>query len=319
MFQEIDESSARDQAKQSAAIRADRPRAKAKEKRRPKETKPLKPSSQLAYEKDVRLFRAAGGKVPCDAAALSNHIWMMRNRLSPKTLYRRAMAVRSAHISIGLVSPTDDPSIRPLLRALQLGYVPDRKWKEGANAIASAGKKRRAGKQHLPITRRLLREMLEPLPRNLLDRRDRAIVLLGFSGAIKRGQLVSLDVGDVRFSHEAMLVRIRVREQSVADEGHAEASPHWRQLAIPITGGELCAATAVMRWIESAALDAEPRNSPLFRRFDRGGDPTGHRLEPAYVNSICKKLLRIIGVDPTPYSAHSLLLGRRAEIAKGVI
>jgi integrase len=144
--------------------------------------------------------------------------------------------------------------------------------------------------------------MLDAMHRNALDRRDRAMLLLGFFAALNRSQLVAIDVSHIAFSADVMVVQL---------DGHA------REVAIPITGGELCATTAVRKWIEHAALDVE--GGPLFRRFDRAGDPTPHRLDSAYVSVVLKERLKAVGIEPDRYSAHSLRRGRLLEAAKGVL
>ena len=208
-------------------------------------TKALRASSSDAYQKDARLFAKSGGVVPCDALALQKYIWSMRNKLAPSSLYRRCMAVRHAHQLIGQKSPTDDPMLRPLLRALQLGYIPDRKiLQAGAPAPGDTGTKSRKPRPSLPITRRLLGQILLPLPRSAIDRRDRALILLGFGGALKRGALAAINVGDISFTADALIVRIRSggleSGTSMAASGCSDVAPTARQIAIPATGGDLC-------------------------------------------------------------------------------
>ena len=287
-------------------------------------TKALRASSSEAYQKDSRLFVKSGGVVPCDALALQKYIWSMRNKLAPATLYRRCMAVRYAHHLVGQNSPTDDPTLRPLLRALQLGYVPDKKiLLSGAPSACDSGAKSRKPRPSLPITRRLLGQMLQALPRNAIDRRDRALILLGFAGALKRGALVAINVGDVSFTADALIVRIRSGghdgDADVPSSGSGDGACNGRQIAIPRTGGDLCVAKALMEYIEKSALDTEPPEAPLFRACDRGGDPTRTRLDSAVVSLIVKKWVAAAGIDAKAYSAQSLVTGRRSEFSKGML
>ena len=287
------------------------------------ETKPLRASSSEAYDKDVRLFVKSGGVVPCDALALQKYIWSMRNKLAPVTLHRRCMAVRHAHHAMGQKSPTEDPSLRPLLRALQLGYVPDKKiLQTGAPAAGDSGAKSRKPTPSLPITRRLLGQMLQALPRNAIERRDRALILLGFAGAFKRGALVAINVGDLSFTTDALIVRIRAgghENSPLASCSSGDGAPIARQIAIPITSGDLCAATAIKEYLLKSALDTEPPESPLWRACDRGGDATSNRLDSAVVSLIVKKWVAAAGIDAKSYSAQSLVTGRRSEFARGVL
>jgi integrase len=278
--------------------------------------KPLSPSTIAAYDKDLRLFRSAGGMIPCDVATIKKHIWAMKDKVQPATLSRRCMAIRYAHLALGKTSPTDAPELRPLLRALQLGYVPDKKILASGVMSGVAKATRRRPKSSSAVTRRLLGQMMEPLPRGLLDRRDRALILLCFAAALKRSEVVAINLGDLRFSSDALILSLGSDEiAGLTEETSVRAMP--RRVAIPITGGELCAATAVRTWIEMAALDAGSKTDALFVRFDRGGDPTTSRLDSAYVSTIVKKLLAAIGIDATQFSAQSLISGRRSELARG--
>ena len=51
--------------------------------------------------------------------------------------------------------------------------------------------------------------MLEKLLATRVGLRDRAVLLLGFAGAFRRGELVSLDVADVTFSSDGLVVQLR--------------------------------------------------------------------------------------------------------------
>ena len=283
--------------------------------------KTLSASSSEAYQKDARLFRKSGGEVPCDALALKKYIWSMRNKLAPATLYRRCMAVRHLHQVIGQKSPTDDPTLRPLLRALQRGYVPDKSiLLVGAPSVGDTSGKIRKPRPALPITRRLLGQMLQPLPRNAIDRRDRALILLGFAGALKRGALVAMNVGDISVTPDALIVRIGTGRHDRDDNtSTGDVAANERHIAIPRTGGDLCAATALKDYVEKSALDEEPPEAPLFRAGDRGSDLTRNRLDSAVVSLIVKKWIAAAGIDAKPYSAQSLVTGRRNEFSKGLL
>lgn len=258
----------------------------------------LQDSSVAGYAKDLRLFLAWGGKIPASVEMLHEYIRASIAKTSPLTLYRRLQAIRHAHVAQGLPSPTHDATVRPILRALQLGYPPS-KTPTSSGLVSS---RKREPKSAKPLTRGLLRRMLDAMHRNSLDRRDRALLLLGFMAALKRAELVALDVSSLRFTTDALVVQLKAR-----------------QVAVPATGGELCAALAAKEWITHAALDLEQPLGPLFRRFDRGGDPTPTRLDSAWVSVVVKNRLKAIGIDPAPFSAQSLRRGRQMEAAKGVL
>lgn len=260
---------------------------------------PLKASSVSTYQKALRhYFGTFKGTVPCDAQAIHRYVATMR-KSAAATIYLRLQAVRYEHVRRGLPVPTDDPDLRSLMRDLQHGVKPGPK--------AGAVSKKAEPRQARAITRHMLSTILDAMGNNALDRRDRCLILLSFGAALSRSAVVAIDIADIRFTNDAML--LKVRETVDAERP--------RSISVPITGHELCAATATRDWIQYAALDLE--GGPLLRRFSRAGDPTNERLSGAYVNVIVKSRLKAVGVDPEPYSGLSLRRGRLAEMARGVM
>lgn len=253
----------------------------------------LAASSLKAYERDLRHFYRWGGTVPCTAENISAFLLSQPSRLAPMTVYRRAMAVRYAHISQGLSSPLEEKSIKWMLQQLLKGFS----LKESKSTRPSKPKNKQSAK---PMTRALLLRMFDAMHRSTLDRRDRALLLLGYLGALNRTRLAAINVTDVEFSADSVSIR------------NGE-----RVLVLPATGGDLCPAAALRAWIQHAQLELDM--GPLFRRFDRGSNATADRLDAAYVSVVIKERLEAVGVDPKGYSAHSLRRGRLIELGKGLL
>ncbi len=269
----------------------------------------LKPSSARVYDKAIQHYRTVfKGDVPCDREMFDRYVASMR-KSSPSTVYLRVQALRHEHVRLGLPSPTDAPDVRTLLRQLQKGVVPAKVDRTGR---VRAPARHREPRQARPLTRALLTRMLDAMGTNPLDRRDRCLLLVGFSAALSALALTSLNVEDVTFTNDAMLLSVG----SVL-EADSVASGARRVFAIPRTGHELCAARATAEWIAHAQLEEE--GGPLIRRFDRASNPTSERLEAAYVSAIVKRRLAAVGIDPKAFSSLSLPRGRRAEVAKGLL
>jgi integrase len=219
----------------------------------------------------------------------------------PATILRRAMALQSEHVRRGLPTPTDDARIRLALRSLAAGKLP----KDLLGDTKELPEPKRSSKA-APMTRALLNRIFDAMGGDSLDRRDRALLLLGFVGGLKRGTLCGLDLSDLTFTEDAMLVRIR------AGGSKAEEKPA-RTIAVPMTRGPLCAATAVLQWISHNAL--EGASGPIFCRFARSGEPIlTERLDSAYVSKIIKIRLLDTGItDVTAFSGESLRLGNALE------
>lgn len=260
---------------------------------------PLSSASTDAYAKDLRIFEEGGGTVPCDAQALRAYIWKQRNKIAPATLYRRMMAVRHAHLALGLPSPTTE--LTAVLKNLHRGFIPDKSVLDGIETPPTSTR-RRAVRSAAPITRSILGRILEPLARNMKERRDRALVGLMFMGALRRAEAVRINIEDLRFTVDALIVQLGTS----------------RQIAIPVTGGDLCGATLVRELVQRAAWDIEGTTGPLFRRADRSGALSEDRLDSSWVSVIVKQMVAAVGLDASKYSGQSLRAGRMAEMARGV-
>ena len=259
---------------------------------------PHKGSTVTAYAKALRHFTEVfRGVIPCSEATVLDYVASMRKNAAA-TIYLRVQGVRAAHVQAGHPNPIASPGMRALMRDLQQGVVPGK---------AGAAKRRKEPRQAKAIDRALLEKMLAGFGANTaLERRDRCLLLLGFAAALSRSALVNLDATSIRFTPDVMVLRVRESDDPT------EAP---RIITVNITGGPLCAATATLAWIKSAALDIE--GGPLLRRFDRASNPTPGRLGAPFVNCVIKQRLRAVGVDPNPYAALSLRRGRVLEIAGG--
>src|SRR5690606_4218013 len=107
----------------------------------------------------------------------------------------------------GVSSPTGHVAVREVLKGIlrQQGSAPTQK-----NAIGTAK----------------LRALLQQTPNTLLGVRDRAMLLLGFAAALRRSELVALDMADITFVQEQGLI-IKIRRSKTDAEGRG------REIAVP--------------------------------------------------------------------------------------
>jgi hypothetical protein len=98
---------------------------------------------------------------------------------------------------------------------------------------------------------------------SLRELRDRAILLLGFSGAFRRSELVALNLTDIEWTTEGALVSIR--RSKTDQEGLG------RRVGIP-RGDIACPVTALEAWLEAADIS----EGAVFRRiFNRRAQRVG--------------------------------------------
>lgn len=242
-----------------------------------------------AYESDLRSFcswcQARGVTcLPATAETVSLYIADVAESVKPSTLQRRLAAIAVAHKAAGYESPTAHEVVRSVL----------------------AGTRRRLGvaqtqKQALAVedVRAIVGELGDDLA---IDVRDRALLLVGFAGALRRSELVALDVADVAFEKQGIVLTLR--RSKTNQEGNTE------EIAIPYgSDHNTCPVRALQAWLEHVAEDA------LFRSIARGGH-IGGRLSDHSVALIVKKRAEKAGIDPALVAGHSLRSGFATSAAR---
>jgi integrase len=149
-----------------------------------------------------------------------------------------------------------------------------------------------------------LKLMLERLPTTRVGLRDRALLLLGFAGAFRRSELVSLDVADLEFARAGLIVTLR--KSKTDQEGNS------RRLGIPFGSSETtCPVRSVQAWLEAALITS----GPVFRPLDVFDRVQPERLSDKAVARIVKRRAKAVGLDPARYAGHSLRAGLATSAA----
>jgi len=149
-----------------------------------------------------------------------------------------------------------------------------------------------------PATAEAIRAMLEEMPTDIRGLRDRALLFLGFAGALRRSELVALDVADLEEGPEGMHVHIRRSKTDQEGAGDFVSIPH---------GSRLRPVAAIKAWLGAAGIT----DGPIFRPIRKGGLVLPERLTDRSVAEmeIVKKRIEAVGFDPTVFSGHSLRAG----------
>jgi integrase len=197
--------------------------------------------------------------------------------VKPSTLSRRLAAIRYVHASANHASPTTHEVVKATLAGIRRtqSVTPDRK---------------------APITAERLLQMVSLVPNTLRGARDRAVLLLGFAGALRRSELAALEVGDIEFLTEGM--RVTIRRSKTDQEGAGQTVAIMR-------GACACPVEAVRQWFERAKITA----GPVFRPVTKGGRLMEFALTPHSVGMIVKTYAGRAGFDAREFGAHSLRAG----------
>ncbi len=218
--------------------------------------------------------------------------------LKVSTLERRLAAISQAHRMSGLPSPAST-------REEPLHSV----W---AGLVRTLG---RAKEKVAPALTADVVAMVEALPAverpdgtwepTASARRDRALLLLGFAGALRRSELAALTVGDLVFGADGLRVRLRRSKADQEGEG-AVLGVHYGERPLS------CPVRAVREWIRYCAIT----EGPAFRAVDRHGNVADTALAPGSVARIVKRAAARAGLDPAAYAGHSLRAGFATQAAK---
>ena len=134
--------------------------------------------------------------------------------------------------------------------------------------------------------------MVATAPDKLAGLRDRALLLVGFGGALRRSELVALDVADIAETETGLLVTIR---GSKTDQERAGTT-------IAIARGDVaCPAKELREWLDAAGIES----GPIFRPIDKGGTVRAFRLTCRSVAAYAARA----GFDASTFSGHSLRAG----------
>jgi integrase len=205
--------------------------------------------------------------------------------LKTSTLQRRLATIAEAHRTAGVPSPTKAAQVK-------LVWAGIRREK----GTAQAHKK--------PTLTQHIRAMVEHLPATTLGARDRALILLGFAGAMRRSELVGLDVTDVAMTDDGLVVVIRKSKTDQTGAG--------RKIGIPFGEHvETCPVRAVLAWIDEAEIE----DGPLFRAVNKHGHVSDSRLSDKVVANVVQRSLKAAGKSTRGYAAHSLRAGLITQAA----
>ena len=244
-------------------------------------------NTRKAYRLDVAAFlswTADAGLDPWRAETVALFAAAIAGTVAPATLGRRLAGIARAFRARGLESPNRSEAVRLVTRGLR-------------RQAADAG--RTAQRQAAPIAGPELRAVVGGIEGgDLIDLRDRALILAGFHLAARRSELVALDVADVAFVAEGVRVRIKRSKTDQAGEGVTLG-------VLQQADARIDAVRALRAWLDAAGIV----EGPIFRRVTKGGVVGPARLTDRAVALVIKKRVAAVGLDPARFAGHSLRAG----------
>jgi integrase len=205
--------------------------------------------------------------------------------LNPSTINRRIAAIGHHHRGNGHPAPTALPSAGRLAEVLA-----------GIRAEHGEAKRRKQ-----PADAAALRNMLAAIEGDGLRAvRDRAILAIGMAAALRRSEIVALEVGHVGIVPEGLRLTIA---RSKTDQARQSAV-----IAIP-EGSRIRPKALLLAWMAAAGHG----EGPLFRRLSRSDLLTPAAMSDRAIARLVQQHAGAAGYDPTQFAGHSLRAGFLTE------
>ena len=231
--------------------------------------------------KDFTLFCFKNGfkSMPSDPKIVSLYLTHLSTKeIKMSTLKRRLVSIGVIHRLKGHYLDTKHPSIIENIMGI--------KRRKGSKQI---GKK--------PLLINDLKMLIDAIHQcNEKDKRkirDKALVLIGFSGGFRRSELVDIEYEDLEFVSEGVKIFVKRSKTDQSGEGMTKAIPYF-------DNEKFCPVIALKNWIEIFDL----KKSRIFNISDKS------------VSLIIKKYANYAGLDSNRYAGHSLRSGFATSTAE---
>ncbi|MBS1196506.1 MAG: integrase family protein [Proteobacteria bacterium] len=237
-------------------------------------------STRHEYAKDLRYFIDSGGSIPATVDQIVEHITSMAQTLATGTIEKRLVSLHVAHLEQGYPSPVHDPRIKQLMQGVRrsLGV---------------------AQRQVKAIEKEVLLDMWSVASKGLPNwaARTTALLAVGWAGAFRRSELVSLTWESVTWLESGIEILLKSSKVDQAGAGFVKF--------IPQAYGDRCPVKALKLWQEVSGGET----GVIFRPVNRHDQIIDKGLTPHAVAQIVKRLIEETGRDPKVYSGHSLRAG----------
>ena len=223
---------------------------------------------------------------PASPETVALYITDMADHMRPSTITKHVAAISVAHQFKNLKSPTQSTLVRATL--------------QGIKRTKGVAKTKKA-----PVRVIHLWHLSEVLPKKLRGVRDKALFLIGYAGAMRRSEIVAINVNDLSFVEEG--VRIRVRRSKTDQEGKG----HIKDIGYAINAAN-CPVKALKTWLEQSCIT----EGAVFRSVNKGGNICNERLSAQSVALVVKEVMKALGCDSDEFSGHSLRSGMVTDALK---
>lgn len=240
----------------------------------------LAASTRREYAKDVTYFQKDCA-LPATPDMVADWLAKVASQLAPATIQRRMIAVHSWHKQHGHPSPVLDGRVKQVF--------------SGITRTVGVGVQRAVK----PLVRDDLLAVLVAVERQkpLRVARDTALLLVMFSGALRRQSAADILVDDITAHERGMDILLRKSKTDQTGKGLV--------VSIPFAFGDKCPVKAVAKWRELAGIES----GYLFRSVSSSELVGNTQLDVGSICRIVKHAVALSGRDASEYSSHSARAG----------
>jgi site-specific recombinase XerD len=233
-------------------------------------------NTQRAYKADLNNFNKwceENGQIalPASPETLAGYVAHLADTCKWATINRRLAAISKLHQFQNLETPTQNRIFRTVMEGIKR---------------AKGIRQKQAPAFKLNKLKSIFREINTESNTKL---RDKALLLLGFTGAFRRSELVALNIEDLQFTDEGLIVSMNKSKTNQYGD-YEEKAIFYSPEAI------LCPIRTLQSWVQRL----ERNSDALFVRVRKGDKITTNRLTDKTVNDLVKTYF---GIE---FSAHSL-------------
>lgn len=220
--------------------------------------------------------------LPASPETILLYISECSKTLKLSTIKRRLHSINKAHVTSNHPSPTKIKLVDDLL-----------------NGISRANGSKQTPKKALAIDD--LKAIIDSIDiATLTGKRDKAMILVGFTTASRRSELVSINIQDITFTPEGMDIFI-----------HDEKTHQYLTKSIIKTNNNYCPVSALQQWLDVSQI----KMYAVFRSINKS-NKIGERLNDKTVVRAIKHYASLSGLDPSVYAGHSLRSGFATSAAE---
>jgi site-specific recombinase XerD len=257
-------------------------------------TESIAKNTRRGYRADWDHFEkwcSATGKIPMPATPetiatylkeMLKHGYMrkgIQHSYKASAFERRLSAISQIHQALGY---KDSPTHQYLVRTTMKGI----RRKIGTNQ-----------KKKAPVEVDVLRQMVAIQDDSLSGIRNRVLLVVGFTGAFRRSELVAINQEDIQFTRDGVKVFIPKSKTDQDGEGYTVGLPYGSN---PAT----CPVRSLQDWLHASGIES----GAVFRRINRHGHLL-KRLSAQSVRLVVCDAAEKIGLDPKQFAGHSLRSG----------